>query len=136
MTYLPVQCGAPDYHHLHWCTLSWAIRHPPTPQPHLWLPLLLHIEQGDRLRIPKQQAAGARVEDLIAVGHLHFLSDLVLQVLDKELWGKRWAAVKVRAQETQAPEHPTTTTNTTITRCWAGQSHTTEEGLFKLKYLE
>lgn len=71
----------------------------PPPQLHLWLPLLLHIEQGDRFRIPQQQAAGAGIEDLIAVGHLHFLSDLILQVLDKELWGKRWAAVKVRAQE-------------------------------------
>lgn len=61
--------------------------HPaPTACPAAWeVPLLLHIEERDGVRVPKQEVSGAGVEDLVAVGHLHFLGDLVLQILDQKL---------------------------------------------------
>ena len=48
------------------------------------LPLLLHIIQSHALRCPQEQRAGASVEHLVDGGHLHFLGDFVLQVLDDD----------------------------------------------------
>lgn len=49
---------------------------------HLPSPLLLNIEQGDGVGVSQQQVPGARVEDFIAVWHLHFFSDLILQIFN------------------------------------------------------
>lgn len=49
------------------------------------LPFLLDVEEGDGVGVPQQQVSGASVENLVAVGNLDFLGDLVLQVLDEDL---------------------------------------------------
>ena len=48
-------------------------------------PLLLHVEESDTVRLLQQETASASVEDSLAVGGLHLLGDLVLQVLDDDL---------------------------------------------------
>ena len=48
---------------------------------------LQNIEERDTIGVPKEQHAGAGVEDLVAVGNHHFLGQLVLEVLDA---GREW----------------------------------------------
>ena len=49
------------------------------------VPLLLHVEQGDGVRVAEEEHAGAGVEDLVAVRGLDLLRHLVLQVFDDQL---------------------------------------------------
>ena len=63
------------------------------------VPLLLDVEQGDPVGVPEKQHPGSGVEDLLAVGQLNLLRQLVLQVLDDQLeknWPnlKEWLATK------------------------------------------
>jgi len=47
----------------------------------LSVPLLLDVKQSDGVSVLQQQAACAGVEDVVTVGSLHLLGDLILQVL-------------------------------------------------------
>lgn len=46
--------------------------------------LLLHVVQRDHVALLDEQVARAREEDLLGVGELNLLGDLVLQVLDQD----------------------------------------------------
>lgn len=41
-------------------------------------PFLLHVEERDAVAVPQQEAPGARVENLVAVGNRNLLGDLIL----------------------------------------------------------
>jgi hypothetical protein len=62
--------------------------------PALWdldvrqVPLLLHVEQGDAVRVAEEQESGSGVEDLFAVRQLDLLGQLILQVLYDQLEGR------------------------------------------------
>ena len=47
--------------------------------------LLLNIKQGDRVIVTEEKHSCSSVEDLITVGSLNLLCNLVLQILDDQL---------------------------------------------------
>ena len=49
------------------------------------IPLLLYIKECDGFCVSKQEVACASIKDLIAVGHLYFFGDFILQILDQKL---------------------------------------------------
>ena len=63
--------------HLHQHTHQWHHQSP--------TPFLLDVKQSDVIRLLQQQTACASVVDSLAVGRLHLLCDLILQVLDDDL---------------------------------------------------
>ena len=48
-------------------------------------PFLLYVEERDVVSLLDEQDARARIEDLLAVRHLHLLRHFVLEVLDQNL---------------------------------------------------
>ena len=49
---------------------------------------MLDIEEHHTIGIFQQQAAGAGIEDVVAIRNLDLLGDLVLEILDDDLKGQ------------------------------------------------